>query len=225
MASNGLNAKEYRDWIDNSIELSDTIVLLFSQFVVGTPAYGLSKKGRDLYSHFGYKELLDYMRLKEYLLDGIEFKCCERYEELKDEILNDELMNFNLEFSQPLVEKIFIFSGKFSDSSFYKDFFKNDEKGKEKEKIPPEKRKIQSQQKKTVVAIDKLFYHIRNALAHGCFSVVKSGDNEYLVLQDEYNNNISARMIIKTETLLKWIEFFQEREKSLFDEQQIKTDL
>ena len=165
------------------------------------------------------------MRLKEYLLDGIEFKCCERYEELKDEILNDELMNFNLEFSQPLVEKIFIFSGKFSNSSFYKDFFKNDEKGKEKEKIPPEDRKIQSQQKKIVVAIDKLFYHIRNALAHGCFSVVKSGDNEYLVLQDEYNNNISARMIIKTETLLKWIEFFQEREKSLFDEQQIKTDI
>lgn len=57
-----------------------------------------------------------------------------------------------------------------------------------------------------------VFYHIRNAFAHGRFSLVDINGECVLILEDRKNNSsqmISARMILKKSTLIKWIEIIE----------------
>lgn len=50
-----------------------------------------------------------------------------------------------------------------------------------------------------------IFYYIRNALAHGSFSVVSVGNRKIYYLESAKNSTIKARIRLNEETLLKWI--------------------
>lgn len=111
MAKKGLNATDYRGWIQNDIEIHGFTTQLFSEFVIGTPAFGLSKKGRDLYEYYKYNVITDYNKLKKDLVGEIPFNSYETYEILKQEITKDDNMNFKNDISDALVEAIYIYSG------------------------------------------------------------------------------------------------------------------
>jgi hypothetical protein len=52
----------------------------------------------------------------------------------------------------------------------------------------------------------KLFYRIRDGFAHGRFKLRLSSRREkMIVIQDNDNNNVTARIVIKLETLMQFI--------------------
>lgn len=53
----------------------------------------------------------------------------------------------------------------------------------------------------------KLFRHIRNCLAHGKFVLRYSSENEkMIIMQDNHNRNVTARMVLKLTTLLNFVD-------------------
>ncbi|MBE7081239.1 MAG: hypothetical protein E7372_01615 [Clostridiales bacterium] len=62
-----------------------------------------------------------------------------------------------------------------------------------------------------------VFFHIRNAFAHGRFDFRTLNDEEYYILEDVQKDKgdlkVSARMILKKRTLLNWIDIFERGEK------------
>jgi hypothetical protein len=64
-----------------------------------------------------------------------------------------------------------------------------------------------------------VFYHIRNSLAHGRFNlIIDSGSTTYY-LEDVVGKGedvkLSARMVLKQETLIRWIELIKNGEKNI----------
>ena len=53
-----------------------------------------------------------------------------------------------------------------------------------------------------------IFYYIRNALAHGSFSVIKDNGNIIYYLESNKDDKAKARIRLREETLLKWVEDF-----------------
>lgn len=213
MAKNGLDATSYRGWISNNIEIDGFTNLLFSEFVIGTPAFNLSQKGRDLYEYYEFKTIAEYDQLKIDLIGSIPFVSFETYEKLKDGISIDTDINFSNQIPQVLVEKIYIYTGTISDSNFYKRYFKSSvsTKGKDKSTI-----KAEATGRKNTVEIEKIFYHLRNGLAHGCFSAFEQNGDIYYVIQDESNDGmISARMVLKENTLQTWIDYLKDRKETI----------
>ena len=52
----------------------------------------------------------------------------------------------------------------------------------------------------------KLFRHIRNCFCHGKYVVVKNAlGHEMIIMQDNYNKNVTARIVIRKTTLMEWI--------------------
>lgn len=214
MAKNGLNAANYRGWIDETINIDERLNRIFSNFVIGTPAFDLSKKGRGLYDYYEYQEVSDYKILQNDLISGIEFNFHENYEQLKNAIIVDNFFDFKNELPDILKEGILIYSGSNNDSKFYNEYFKDENysaKGKHKEQILSN-----SECKKIAVAIDKLFYHIRNGFAHGCYTYKEQNQERFYIIQDENKDKfISARIILKESTFEKWIYYFQKRKELL----------
>lgn len=66
--------------------------------------------------------------------------------------------------------------------------------------------------------VQGLCYHIRNCFAHGRFLLNKNGSDSFFVFEDVSNykkqKRVSARMILKKSTLLKWIEIIEGGEKA-----------
>ena len=62
-----------------------------------------------------------------------------------------------------------------------------------------------------------VFYHIRNAFAHGRFDLRRLNDEEYYILEDVQKDKgalkVSARMILKKRTLINWIDIIEGGEK------------
>lgn len=62
-----------------------------------------------------------------------------------------------------------------------------------------------------------VFYHIRNAFAHGRFDFRTLNDEEYYILEDVQKDKgglkVSARIILKKRTLLNWIDIIEGGEK------------
>lgn len=54
-----------------------------------------------------------------------------------------------------------------------------------------------------------IFYYIRNALAHGTFSVVTVGNNKTYYLESGKDDKVKAQLRLREETLLKWIKDFE----------------
>ncbi|MCC8111676.1 MAG: hypothetical protein LIO74_08830 [Ruminococcus sp.] len=53
-----------------------------------------------------------------------------------------------------------------------------------------------------------VFYAIRNALAHGSFSVNNNNGKSVYYFQSERNGEIRSQIRLKESTLLQWIKFF-----------------
>ena len=53
-----------------------------------------------------------------------------------------------------------------------------------------------------------IFYYIRNAFAHGSFSVVKDGSQTMFYLESAKDDTVKAQIRLREETLLKWIKDF-----------------
>jgi len=214
MAKNGLDASNYRGWIDKTIEFSHDLSILFSEFVVGTPAYGLSAKGRSLHDYYNYDSISDYDQLKKEMLSSVDFQPFEKYEELKKALINHNILSFSNKVPLTTDEYVYIYVGTVSDSKFYQAYFKgetNINKGKKNEI-----RQQEALQRRITVAVDKLFYHLRNALAHGYFVRFDQDDTKMIVLQDESNDgSISARMVLKMDTLKEWIEYLKMRKTAI----------
>ena len=71
-----------------------------------------------------------------------------------------------------------------------------------------------------------LFYHIRNAIAHGRFSIVSNENESVLIMEDVTNKRkwmdnekktCSARMVLRISTLLKWIDYIEGGESQVED--------
>lgn len=62
-----------------------------------------------------------------------------------------------------------------------------------------------------------VFYHIRNAFAHGRLNMVDVKGECIFVLEDvsPKTKNVSARMILRKNTLLKWIDIIEGGEKEI----------
>lgn len=62
-----------------------------------------------------------------------------------------------------------------------------------------------------------VFYHLRNAFAHGRFAIKNVNCERVMVFEDvgigKYKGKVSARMILKISTLLKWIDIIEAGEK------------
>lgn len=62
-----------------------------------------------------------------------------------------------------------------------------------------------------------VFYHIRNAFAHGRFDLKLFNNEEYYILEDVQKDKrglkVSARIILKKSTLLNWIDIIEGGEK------------
>ena len=70
--------------------------------------------------------------------------------------------------------------------------------------------------------LECIFYHIRNCFAHGRFDIIENANDWIFVFEDcSTNNRVSARMILKKSTLLKWIEIIEGGEKSLEEQNPI----
>ena len=59
-----------------------------------------------------------------------------------------------------------------------------------------------------------LFKRIRNAFAHGRFCVKKTEKGDMMVLEDEYSLKPTARMQIRIDTLIKWIDIIESCEQT-----------
>lgn len=59
-----------------------------------------------------------------------------------------------------------------------------------------------------------VFRHIRNALAHARMDMIDIDHDRVFILEDKNNKNrVSARMILRQSTLLKWIDIIERREE------------
>lgn len=71
-----------------------------------------------------------------------------------------------------------------------------------------------------------LFRHFRNSLAHNrtyVFTDIEKGDTILLEDADEASKKISARILIKTRTLLDWIDVVQSKKQSDVQEESIEN--
>lgn len=56
----------------------------------------------------------------------------------------------------------------------------------------------------------KLFYRIRDSLSHGKFIVIEVAGEDVIVMQDDNTYNVTARIVIKKETLIGWIQIIDQ---------------
>ena len=217
MAKNGLDATNYRGWISPDICIDEFTNELISEFVLGTPAYDLSKKSHGLYDYYGYKEMDDYRLLKSDLLQKVSLEVATTYEQLKDRILASNSINFTNTIPDNLSEIIYMYTDDASDNKFFKNYFYVQSTSRGKSKLTIQSEKIC---KENVVIVERLFFHLRNGLAHGCFSIVTKDNETYYIIQDESGNQISARMILKKSTLQAWIDYFHKRRAQITNTQE-----
>ena len=204
MVKNGLESDNYCGWIDKGITIDNKLNYIISNFVIGTPAFDCSSKGRDLYSFYGIKTGAEFQRFSSELLGAHEVITCEDYNSLKQAVMSDPKKNFSDNLPQTVKEWFCFFTGKPTDGKLYKAINKQQNGN---QALPT----WTADDKKAVVKVEMLFRHIRNSFAHGRFTYIEKNKERYYILQDENNNCISARMIVKQSTLKKWIEILDEK--------------
>lgn len=204
MANNGLKADNYSGWIDKSITIDKELNRIISNYVIGTPGFDCSSKGRDLYSFYGIQTGEGFKQLLSELLNGHEVIHCEDYESVRLALLSDPRKCFSNELPQNVEEWLCYYIEKPSEGKFY-------------QALLPE---LQGQgdstwsaeDKKAIVKVEMLFRHIRNSFAHGLFTFVSKKNERFYILQDENKQHyISARMIIKHSTLKRWTEILDDK--------------
>lgn len=206
MAKHGLEAQYFRNWIDDSITVEGMLGTILSEFVIGTPAYNISRKGRDLFLFYNLNMMSKYQALKDELIKDLDFKSFEKYELLKDALINNPQVLFNV-IPDTLEEAIYMYIGNITDNKFYKNYFKTTagEETTEKKKTREEITACASL-KRSVVETERIFAHVRNGVAHGCFAICRKGTEAFYIIQDETPDGvISARIIISEKRLERWL--------------------
>ncbi len=198
MAVNGLKADTYRGWIDKSITIDKALNTIYSNYVVGTPAFDCSIKGRDLYSFYGIKTGADYRLLFSELLGTHDITFCEDYDSVKQAIVSDSKKNFTNTFPRDIEEWFCYYTGRPAGGKLYLTIAQD-------QSVNPNPPTWTADEKRATVNVDMLFRHIRNSFAHGGFTFIEKDEERFYVLQDESCGCISARMIVKQSTLEKWM--------------------
>lgn len=217
MTQKGLDSSQYGIWINtHDISIDTYTHLLYEQFVLGTPAYDLSKKGRDLLSFYHCDDIRDYEILyKDLSLDSLDCSFSETCEDLKREILQHSWLGFK-DLPSDVAEAVYIYVGDYKDSTLYKAGFSH--LPKIDNKLPNEQRAAEKQRRKKVACIDKMFAHLRNSMAHGRFNILDAEEDRYYIFQDEYHGLVSARMILRQRTLDQWIQVLKKMEFTTHEE-------
>ena len=205
----GMQASAYAEWLDKGGYRVDPFTMkLIENFVIGTPSSGLSAKGRDLYSDYGLTQPKMYKQLWDKLITGIdtdEIRVCDTRKKVKESIIASKVLAFN-KIPSILLESVCIWtSSKYQDDAFYKVHFsslpRNESKGKPKDDVHHE-----SEERWSVVYVNQLFRHIRNSLAHGRFLRLSNEHHDFYILEDEKDDEITARIIITCDRLNYWID-------------------
>ena len=153
-------------------------------FLFHTPCINLSAQGKSLYD-YGWKSPWK----KPYYLNR----------QLKEVTSNQKLI-FSAK-SYDLMEDVL-------EKAELKDVFPPE--------IPKEKICIYNNEDNQIMSS---FYHIRNSLAHGRFAIIKYKKDIIYFFEDVQANKknntckVSARIVMKQQTLLKWIEIIEKGEK------------
>lgn len=70
--------------MSKNIHIDDFTKILFEEFVLGTPAFDMSEKGRSFYEYYKYKKIDDFYKIKCDLIGNIEFNHMETINELNE---------------------------------------------------------------------------------------------------------------------------------------------
>lgn len=180
----------WKDKLSQDVLYSKDFLKIFFFFTIFTPCPELSGRGKVLESYGWSNPWEEPYKLDEQLktaADSLGLFTAKKYEDMEN-ALNNAGLKKTL-FSEIVNNKICAYTG----SDKYK---------KEHDFI-------------------HFFFHIRNSLAHGRFNVIKYNREEIFLFEDigsrkdkktkEYP--LSARMILKKSTLLKWITIIEGGEK------------
>ena len=209
--NNGLLASAYSDWINADISIDSNTKQYIEFFVMGTPSLGLSWKGRELYSFYFYENPEEYVALWDKLCEGIEdYLCAKTYDELWEKLKKHEWLCFS-DMPTDVAEAIYIYVGDYKNDKLHKEYFsesKVDSKGKENKK-----RSEEAKEYTRIACVNKLFYHVRNSFAHGCYALFEDEMERYYIFQDvkpgEREKTISARIVVSEARIKKWIKILE----------------
>ncbi len=208
MAKDGLPAAEYSEWIDEDISVDNKIKEIIEEFVVGTPAQGLSRKGRNLHDYYHIESEMEYKLLYDEMIAGVnDVFCAETYATLAKELKNHSWLGFS-SFPQEVEEAIYIYVGNYKNDELYKAHFSHLTPITSKNSTNDE-RHAQAEPREIIARVNKIFYHLRNSIAHGSYGIFE-GEETFLIFQDESKEHfVSARMILKEERLFQWIKLLE----------------
>jgi hypothetical protein len=209
-----MKAEQYSNWINKDITIDDELRSYYEMFLVGTPAWGLSRKGRDLYDYYQYRTVDEYAVLFAQLVERIsDIGFYESYPDLGEALLKHKWLGF-IEQPTDVTEAIHIYIGKYQDDELYKNHFMDlpavENKG------PNDERHEATEKKRKIAYTNQIFRHLRNSLAHGQVAVLTCEKGKFYIFQDENGkHNISARIIIQRSTLEKWITILHDRKDKI----------
>lgn len=173
------------DWMKKNrgnIYVDDKFKQLIVFYVVNTPGIDLSSRGIDLRTYNWSENVYSEDKLIDYLL----------------RVVNINQSSFavakGLNEMESACEEILITD----------DFYNN--RDSEKMVIFQSKPKDNC---KNDTRVKSFFYHLRNSFAHGRFEIYNDEEGTTFVMEDVYQGNVSARMILKQSTLIKWMEILQ----------------
>lgn len=208
MPKEGMSASEHSRWLDKEqFKVEGFLATLFENFVVRSPAFGLSAKGRDLYMEYSMIGPKDFKALWDELCKGLSDSECligKTRKEVKEHITRSTLLNFD-ETPASLSEAFCIGVVKtLKEDELYRKYFSalsiESSKGKSQVDIHRD-----SEERWSIVYVNKLFRHLRNGLAHARYIIVSCDNIEYYIIEDETGDEITARMILSRERLNTWI--------------------
>lgn len=208
----GLKAENHSRWISNGISIDDGLRIIIEQFLVGTPSCDLSRIGRDLFSYYQYKHVDDYVALWNVLVGNIsDVVLYPNYQELGEGLTNHKWLGF-VDLPERISEAVHLYICEYKSDKLYRSHFIDLPAVKNKGATNEERQKA-AEPKRNILYVNQLFFHLRNSLAHGCFSILKQDNQQYYVFQDENQNHImSARMVLSNFTLTRWITLLRDRE-------------
>lgn len=221
MTNDGMLAKNYSAWIDLDITLDPTTKLLVENYVIGSPAFGLSQKGRDLYTYYHFQNQKEYLQLWEDMCKDLpDCYCADNYGDLKNKLTDHEWLSFN-QMPTDVTEAIYIYVGTHTDDKLFKEHFSAltvKSNGKNNNM-----RQQAANDCKRIAYVDKLLSHIRNSFAHGQYSILENESDAYYILQDVSKNGcISARMVLTATRLKSWIDLFEQKRQNYITTQNIQ---
>lgn len=203
----GAKASDHIGWVNAQFRsLTEFDVLLIKEFLIGTPAIGLSKQSSGFISRFSVNETADAEVLLDEICQGLDVYWHESAEQLKESLINSDRLG-----------DIFWKRGEFASmvtSSTVTRAIKPMLEAIEKNKTARTEQKTRLVRSKYEKA-DTFFRHIRNAIAHGSFRRIGNGSSALYAFQDENRDGfISARMVISEKHLRDIITSMREFEKN-----------